>query len=660
MTEKSENSDQKTLQAVREELAQREYEISLLRETTQAIGSELDFDTVLQIIADRARELIRSETLLIPILDEACGLYTYQAGSGRDIDEIVGESLPIEFGVCGWVWRHKRAWWRGMLSELSEEERNRWEKEAGTLIMVPLIGRKHFLGGLAGIDKQGGGDFSERDLKLLELFAGHVAIAIENAMAVKEVESARRATEDYQHALQNLNRRLSMANQELENLSLYDQLTKLPNRSLFLDRVRQHLDAVNDKGGLPFAVLIVDINRFQDINDVLGQDGGDELLKIVSKRYLNALTSKHTLSRMSGDEFAVLLCDIDERRAVEMAERVLDSIKDPVRVMQQEVVVTATVGIAIYPQHGGTVSELIKHGDAAMNTAKREQHAIHLFDEDRDSIDSGRLGMVRDLKNALDGEEFELHYQPKVALFSGNIVGVEALARWHHKQRGWVPPDMFITALEQTGLIAPFSYWVIETALKQRQQWLKKGHEVKIAINIPITLILAPGFITELNAIVDRYPTANGIVIEITENIFMSDYQRLNTVLRQLQEIGFNFSIDDFGTGHSSLSRLRQLPVTELKVDRSFVMDMLKSKDDEIIVKSTIELAHNLGLMVVAEGVENEDIMRQLYRMRCDIAQGYHISKALPPAEIEHFFTTSKWPLSPSIEEKSGSQQNEQ
>lgn len=634
--------EQAAVSQLRDELRQREYEIALLRETALAIGTELDLETVFKLIADRAIELVQSETLLIPILDEACDVYTYRAGAGENAEEIVGESLPLEFGVCGWVWRHKKPWWRGVLNELTPDERNRWEKEAGTLILVPLVGHKHFLGGIAAINKRGGGDFTERDLHILELFAGHAAIAIENAMAMQEAEETQRTLENYQHELQKLNRRLSHANQELEYLSLYDQLTGLPNRSLFRDRVRQQLDVAR-RSSQGFAVLIADLDGFQVINDEFGHEGGDLLLKTVAERFTAVLGADDTLCRMSGDEFAVLVCDSDGANAINMANRLRETLGEPIALQDHQINVGATVGIALYPAHGDGISELVKHADVAMNAGKREKNGVHLFDATHDNLATGRIALFRDLQNALDRDEFELHYQPKIALATGTVVGVEALSRWHHASRGMIPTEMFISALEQTGLIARFSYRVIESALEQRAAWLAQGWDIKIAVNIPITLLLDAHFADELERIMRRHVGLGGLIFEITESIFLSNYDHLNNVLREISRFDIELSIDDFGTGHSSLSRLRQLPVTELKIDRSFVVDMLRNKDDAAIVKSTIDLAHNLGLQAVAEGVESSPVMEQLYRLRCDVVQGYHISKALSSAKMSQFIAESKW-----------------
>jgi diguanylate cyclase (GGDEF)-like protein len=628
--------------ALEAELRQRDHEIDLLRETALAIGSELDLDTVLHHIAVRARELTRAETVLVPILGRECNEYTYRAGAGANVDEIVGESLPLDFGVCGWVWKHRRPWWRGVLSELSEHERNLWEKEAGTLILVPLVGRRDFLGGIAAINKRGGTEFSENDLHVLQLFAGQAAVAIENAMAMDQAEQARRDAEQAEAELKRVNKRLSAVNQELEYLSLYDNLTGLPNRSLFHDRIGHEIGLAAADGGRA-ALLIVDIDRFQEINDALGHEAGDELLRIVAGRFARALDQTCTIARMSGDEFAVLLPGADAEGAIDVARCLLATLDATLPLGGQDVLVTAGLGIALYPEHGSDVSTLVKHADAAMLAAKREKLGVHLYDERQDAGAPGRLSLIRDLRTALDGEEFTLHYQPKVELATGTITGVEALARWHRQDGSVVPPDMFISALEQTGLIQPFTWWALTTAMRQRIDWLKRRIDLRIAVNMPISVVMDPQFIPEFARLVERHQAQGGIVLEITENIFFGDYDRLNAILSELKRFNVECSIDDFGTGYSSLARLRRLPVTELKIDRSFVMDMLNNKDDAVIVKSTIDLAQNLGLRVVAEGVENVQTLQQLYRLRCDCVQGHHVARAQPAAELEAFLANSKW-----------------
>lgn len=634
-------SNEERINTLENELKQREYEIQLLTQTTQAIGSQLDLDKVFEIIAKRARELINSETLLIPILNKDFTEYTYRAGDGQNIDEIVGETLPLDFGVCGWVWRNRKAWWRGVLNELSDDERNRWENEAGTLIMVPLIGRESFLGGLAGMNKVGGGEFTENDLQILELFAGQVAIAIENAMVMEKVAEAKRASELYQAELKSLNNRLISVNHELEHLSLYDQVTGLPNRSLFRDRLQQEINIASEQN-LYITIMIIDIVRFQEVNEALGHEAGDKLLKEVSQRFIRVLGSKDTLARLGGDEFAVLIMNNNNDMALEIARVLLDILEKPIQLSKQTVSVTAKVGITQYPEHGDDVQTLLKQMDASIIAAKRLNESMHVYEADKDDA-SGRLAFVQSIKAAFENSEFELYYQPKIELVSGTLIGVEALARWTDINNNTVSPEMFISVMEQTGLISDFSYWVIDCAMSQRVAWLQAGYDLKVSVNIPVTIVLENEFLSKIKSLINKHKIINGIILEITENIFLSDYERLSRLMNSLQNLGLSFSIDDFGTGHSSLSRLRQLPVSELKIDKSFVIDMLNNKDDEVIVKSTIELAQNLGIRICAEGVETADVMQKLNHWRCDIVQGFHISKAVPAAEIPHFINNSHW-----------------
>lgn len=627
--------------ALASELRQRERDIALLKETALAVGSELDLDTVLKLVAERARELIDAETVLIPTLSENCDVYTYSAGAGRHADEIVGESLPLDFGVCGWVWKHRRAWWRGVLDELSPQERNRWEREVGTLILVPLVGRQHFLGGIAGMNKRSGEDFSKKDLDLLTLFAGQVAIAIENAMAMKQLREAQQAAEAYQVRLEQLNKRLVAVNQELEFLSLYDQLTQLPNRSLLRDRLLERMAAAD--ASHPLAVLLIDLDRFQDVNDALGHEEGDRLIRAVAERFKAVADASATLGRIGGDEFLLVLTDTGAERAIAAARALQESLRRPIDLSTQSVAVTASIGVALHPEHGGDVTTLLKHADAAMYAAKRQKNDVQLYDPELAEISSGRLTLASDLQRALQDQEFRLVYQPKIDLASQTVVGFEALARWPHKVRGFVPPEMFISGMEQTGLIYDFTCWAIDQAAEQCAAWWQRGWGVQIAVNVPVTVMLEPRFVDHLQSALERHQVRNGLIFEITESLFLSDYDRLSSLLNRIRGLGVRFSIDDFGTGHSSLARLRRLPVSELKIDRSFVMDMEKNRDDLTIVESTIQLAHNLGLLVVAEGVENAAALQHLARLNCDLVQGFHLGRPMPPDDIPAFVRKGPW-----------------
>ena len=619
-----------------ENLQDKEAEIGLLQETFTEIGSELDLDTVFQIVANRARELVGAETILIPILDENCETYTYRGGAGKNADEIVGESLPLEFGVCGWVWRHKKPWWQGVLDELSEEERNLWEKEAGTMILIPLQGKRHFLGGIAGINKANGQEFNHRDLSLLSMFASIVAIAIENAMAVKKIEEAHKITEDYQLRLEILNKQLLESSRELEFLSLYDTLTLLPNRTLFRDRLAQQISLAKSDSS-QCGILLVDLNDFKQINDALGHDSGDHILKEISERFKNLLSSHETLARPGGDEFIFLFPNTDRQTITKKSKSILKLLHQHFNIGKSEIAVSASIGVALYPDHGEDISELMRHADWAMYRAKKTKQGFNIYDPENDDTSLGKLTLQADLRNTLEQKGFQLFYQPQVTLNDDQVIAIEALGRWPHPDKGFIPPNIFIPALEQASLIDKYTYWAIEEALKHACELKELGHNMEIAINISTQTLTNSNFISNIQKIVKHQENGRYLVFEITENLFLSEYERLLDTLQHICDLGISLSIDDFGTGYSSLSRLKRLPVSELKIDQSFVKDMANSSDDETIVRSTIDLAHNLGLTVVAEGVETEKVYKQLRNLGCDIAQGYLISKPISFSDLKEF-----------------------
>jgi diguanylate cyclase (GGDEF)-like protein len=627
------------LDLLKAELAEREGEIALLLETSRLIGSELELDKVFGEIAVSARTLIKAETVLVTLLTADRSAYTYRAGVGEHADEIVGQSLPIEFGLCGWVLRNKKPWWRGAFDELSTEERNQWEHEAGNVVLVPLLGRRGFLGGLAGINKQNGGDFTRRDFDLLQLFAAQAAIAIENAVAMEKVEQARREAEAHQVELQRMNRRLNAANLQLEQMSLFDTLTGLPNRSLFRDRVHHEIELAQATGG-SLAILLIDINKFHDINSSYGQETGDILLKEVATQLNGMLKPGSTLSRVSGDEFAALIANANADTAASLGHAMNQRLAAGVPAGGRIISLGASIGVTLFPDHGNDLSALMKNADLAMEAAKRQRTDVHVFNPARDCAAEGRFALTQHLRDALERQEFALYYQPKLDLATGCFNACEALARWLHPQRGMVPPDMFITALEQTNLILPFTRWVLEAAMRQQERWRALGWDIRIAVNVPPIVLMNPEFMKHLDAL----PPHSGLTLEITENVFLGDLDRLAAVVAQVRERDIGLSIDDFGTGYSSLQRLRQTAVSEIKIDRSFVKDMLANKDDAVIVHSTIELAHNLGLQVVGEGVEDAATLAHLTQLGCDSVQGYHICRPLPPDAFENFISRAKWP----------------
>lgn len=385
------------------ELHDREIEISLLNEIADAINSELVQQKVFQLAVERARTLIMAETVLLPVVDENGSQYTYRAGCGKNSDEIVGQSLPLDMGVCGWVWRHKRPWWHGVLDELEAAERNKWEKEAGSIILVPLIGKRHFLGGLAGINKIGGGDFTKRDLDLLSLFASHVSYAVENAALFNQLNQAKEEADAYQQELQALNTELERrvaqrttaladAVRELEHLALHDMLTDLPNRSLVEDRLQQGLlMARREKKVLSF--IMIDLNQFKEINDRHGHDVGDSLLKQMAMRLRRILRQSDTAGRLGGDEFAIVLPSTDAVGAVKVAEKLLKVMEPAFKVGDKTISSACSIGIAVYPEHGEDVSTLCKCADAAMYIAKRGHKGYYVYrpEDDKHAVLSNTL-----------------------------------------------------------------------------------------------------------------------------------------------------------------------------------------------------------------------------------------------------------------------------
>ena len=650
MLDRTPSAIQLRLQELEQQLRERDEEITQLSEAVHAVNSELNIDTVFQLVCQHAQNLINAETVLIPLLDYECQKYTYRAGYGKNAEEIVGESLPLDFGVCGWVWRHKRPWWRGVLNELEPEEKNRWESEVGHIILMPLFGKRHFLGGIAGMNKIGGGDFTRRDLDLLTLFASQVSIAIENATYFKEIDSARKQAEAYQLELQKLNTdlenrvekrtaELAGANVQLQKMALHDSLTGLANRTLIMDRLKYGISQAK-RYTRQVSIIMMDLDRFKEINDTLGHYIGDQLLVEIAARLSAALRESDTVGRLGGDEFAIVLPDAAVESAVLVAAKITRALEAPLTLEGNTLSISGSLGIATYPDHGDNEINLLKFSDVAMYAAKRTNSGYCVYDARTDSHNHKRLAFVSELRECVTESQFELHYQPQIDMTTGRIRRVEALARWPHATQGMIPPDIFIPELEKTGLIKAFTFWALDTALGQWANWRKNNIFVgtTMSVNLSMHNLSDPGLPAQLADLLTKWNIdANSLMLEITESSIMRDPDQVIRTLLGIRQTGVKFSIDDFGTGYSSLTYLKQLPVSELKIDKSFVMEMTTNENDSMIVLSTIYLAHNLGLEVVAEGVENKETFNALCDLKCDIAQGYHISKPLPADQLAEF-----------------------
>jgi len=624
----------------RSELKERESEIELLQDTFKLIASELNLEKVFDTVAKRALQLVDAETILIPTLDKNNTTYTYSGGAGVNVDEIIGESLPLDFGVCGWVWKHKKAWWKGVLEELSETERNQWEKEAGTLILVPLQGRKSFLGGIAAINKKDGLEFTRRDLNMLSMFSGIVSIAIENAISVKELEDTQNNLLEHQRRIEKLNKQYSESNQKVEQLTLYDSLTGLPNRILFRDRAKtQLLIAVREKQIL--SIVIIDINNFKAMNDALGHECGDQILIEFCKKINETLSPNETFSRLGSDEFILIIPETSPPKTIEKIKLIISHLEDNFSIKHHhELNISASFGISMFPEHGRDRSLLLRHADIALHAAKKNNTSYHIYDEVEDLVNDTHISLAVDIGHAFNEDQFELYYQPKIDIKTNTIISAEALGRWRHPTKGYIPPDIFIDALEQYNSIDRYTYSAIDKAVINIKRWMSAGHNIKVAINISTKTLMNPEFINEIESRITEFSVCKRIIFEITESLFLSNHDFVFDSLTRLRSLGIELSIDDFGTGYSSLSRLKKLPVNELKIDQSFIKDMIEFADDQIIVRSIIDLAHNLGLTVVAEGVETKEILDRLNALGCDIAQGYLISRPIPTKDFEIFLNT--------------------
>jgi len=419
-----------------------------------------------------------------------------------------------------------------------------------------------------------------------------------------------------------------------ESRALHDVLTGLPNRSLFQDRVDRALTAARREGTRP-VVMLLDLDRFKEVNDTLGHRTGDELLRLVGPRIEGVLRSSDTVARLGGDEFAVLLPTAPDAEAgAEVGAKILQALERPFRVDGAELEVGASLGIACYPEHGEDVDTLMQRADMAMYVAKGTRSGHELYDG-AGELRPDPLAVVGDLRRALADGELGVVYQPKIDLRTGRIRGAEALVRWRHPLRGLVLPASFVGHAEHTGLIRPLTLRVLDAALAQVGDWRRHGLDIKVAVNLSMRSLLDRCLIEDVQALLHKWDVpAQALELELTESTIMADPERAREILDALHDLGVGLSIDDFGTGYSSLGKLKELPVDEIKIDRSFVRDMTHDRSDATIVRSTIDLARNLGLRVVAEGVEDADVRDELAALGCEMGQGYFFSRPLEGADL--------------------------
>ena len=446
----------------------------------------------------------------------------------------------------------------------------------------------------------------------------------------------------------------------LENLAYRDQLTSLPNRSKLLDILNFHV-SLNRRDGTPFTLVIFDLDRFKSVNDTMGHLAGDLLLQQVSSRLTTVLRksdyfemvsdkdknihSNDHISRMGGDEFAMVFPAIGDTETISVIiKKILDSLKETFLINGFKFNLGASLGVVICPNHGTDTSTLMQHADIAMYHAKDKQLDYAIYEDKLSEHSINFLSMDSELRQALKSNQLYLVYQPKIDLKTNKIISVEVLLRWDHKEQGHIAPDKFIAVAEQSGLINDITQWVVHSAFKQKSQWQLEGIDCSIAINLSANNLFYKNLIPTIKTELKKHNIApKTVTFELTETAIMSDPEYALSVLRKLHDLGLSLSIDDFGTGYSSLAYLKRFPVNEIKIDQSFVLDMETSPNDATIVKSTIDLAHNMGMTVVAEGVETESVLLKLEKQQCDYAQGFYMAKPMKNSDFMNWLAVSGW-----------------
>jgi diguanylate cyclase (GGDEF)-like protein len=589
-------------------LRQRHASLELLYQFTQAVRGSGDAEQIVTDVLAQTRRMLRAETAELAVLptgeghgidwivldgDSEIPLRTVEPSIHPSLAAIVEGGRPV---VGPKTVRDPKV--RAHLAQRGQRD----------CIVAPLIADSKLIGILSVANRLGDvTTFDTQDGRLFETIAAHTSVTLQNARLVDR----------------------------LRHEALHDNLTKLPNRVLYMQRVTDLL-ARRRPTDPQIAVMLIDLDRFKEINDTLGHATGDLLLQEVARRLRRAVGERVTVARLGGDEFALLHPAQDTADdAVALAKSVREELQRSFAYQDLDLEVSASIGVALAPEHGRDASTLLRRADVAMYAAKNTATGVAAYGENLDEHSPRKLALVGELRSVIDSEGLELYYQPKVDITSGRVIGVEALVRWPHRIEGLIPPDEFVPIAERTGLIGPMTDFVLRTALRQCRRWQQEGHDLSVAVNLSARSLLDSELVGDIaRALSESGVSPSKLVLEITETSVMSDAEYAMRVLNRLSSMGLTIAIDDFGTGYSSLSYLKRLPVNEVKVDKSFVLNMQDDENDAVIVRSIIDLGRNLGLRIVAEGVETASAWDALRAMGCDIAQGYFVSQPLPADQL--------------------------
>ena len=588
---------------------QKHESLEVLYESTRRLHQTPDVEAVIETLLRQAREMFRSdraEVVFFATADEPAVRVVLEGDHEPETTERVG--LDPREGV----WARVASEGRGLhLTRPISNERLREHfalEGIRDLAAAPLFSQDTVIGMMMVANRRSDvTSFGVDDVQLLETFANHASASLENARLVSRL---RRQADDSIHQ------------------ALHDALTGLPNRTMFREQVQA---AVRRTAAGGFAVLLMDLDKFKEVNDTLGHHNGDQVLIAVADRLRDSVRPPDIVARLGGDEFGILLDGIlSPTDATALAQRLLEALSAPFSIQDLTLEVGASIGIALFPLHGGDVDTLVQRADVAMYEAKSGYRGCAVYSPEHDSYSPARLALVGELRRAIDEGELGVVYQPKVDLRDGRIIGAEALVRWRHPLRGDVPADEFVPVAEHTGLLRPLTLHVLDRALAACARWRSDGYPLVVAVNLSVRNLLD----LELPFDVARLLASHGLgadalELEITESALIADPARTQNNLRRLRDLGVGIAIDDYGTGYSSLAYIRRMPVTALKIDKSFVMGMASDENDAVIVRSTIELGRNLGLAVVAEGVEDAETWGRLLDYGCEVAQGFYFGRPM-------------------------------
>lgn len=607
----SRKATERELENSRTQLLGRNESLWLINDLSNRLHGSRSLKNIVNETLNALLGLTRTTHVAIYLIDNDENLLRLMASHGFDKATVeAGQTIPLEGSLSGYALDRKEI----IFSEdFSLDERLDKTIRQALLanglrsgVVVPLIYQDMVLGSINIIYKSKH-DFTANEKETLDVIRNTVSLSLANAHQIND----------------------------LEFMAHHDSLTGLSNRAFFHQAFQEK---ITSPGFSSAALLLLDLDRFKEVNDTLGHHIGDKLLQTIGPRLERVFAGQRILlSRLGGDEFIVLIDDVaDKEMTLQYAEILLSSLREPIMVDSMKLEIDASVGIAQYPQDGKDSHELLRSADVAMYEAKRKGGGIVIYDSSVDKHTPQRLALITALNSAIREGQFELHFQPKVDLKNGKVSGFEALVRWQHEDMGLLHPEKFIPLAEVSDSIHHLTKEVLQLAVQQQKKWFEAGYHLPVAVNLSARNLIDDRCVIVLRDLIKQYDIKPGMLeLELTETALMHDPETAISLLNQISALGIKLSIDDFGTGYSSLSYLRRMPIDALKIDTAFVKNMLSNDQDSIIVRSTIALAHNLNLNVVAEGVEDSETMSRLKEMGCDFVQGYYISRPGPWPEIE-------------------------